>query len=424
MFRRILSVAAPICVALTGCNQKTESSQPAEMPMVTVSVPVQKEVTEFADYNGRTDAVESVEIRARVTGYLAEILFKAGKEVKKDELLFVIDERPFKAELDRAESQIKLGQAKQKFAEAEVKRNEPLVQSGVTTKAEFEKLVADRDQAAAAVDAAKAAAEVSRLNLKFCRVLSPIDGRISRTNLTVGNLVVADNTLLTSVVSQDPMYVYFNVDEPTMLRVQQLIREGKFKSSRESDKVPIAVGLANEPGRFPHEGFIDFVDNKVDPSTGTLKVRGVLPNPVVSHNDRVFSSGLFVRVQMPLGGPQRQILVSERALGSDQGQKFLFVIVKRDGKSIVEYRPVAVGPAEKGGLRVVFPVKLVRDKDELRLAKPDEMSKAEDSIKPGDLVVVNGLQRIRPGMEVQINEVPMPTHLPLMDMKDLKPASH
>ena len=410
-----------VCAAAGGCTKSEHTAPPAEPPMVTVATPVTKDVVDNVEYNGRTDAVESVDIRARVSGYLNDIKFKAGAEVKKDDLLFVIDERPYKAELDRVEGQIKLGEAKHKYAVAEVKRNEQLVKTGATTQSEFDKLIAARDEAAAAIEASQAASESAKLNLKFCRIHSPISGRISRNYITAGNLVSADATLLTTVVSQDPMYVYFDVDEPTMLRVQQLIREGKFKAVRSSTEVPVNVGLANEPGRFSHPGKVDFVDNKVDPGTGTLKVRAAVPNPEGSKGDRLLTAGMFVRVQVPLGEPTRQLLVTERALGSDQGQKYLFVVAKKDGKDTVEYRPVSLGPAQKGGLRVVMPIKLVRDKDGLRMARPDEKATTEDSIGPGDRVIVDGIQRARPGIEVRITEVPMPARLPLMEAKELNP---
>ncbi len=186
---------------------------------------------------------------------------------------------------------------------------------------------------------------------------------------------------------------------------------------RRTTDVPVAVGLANEPGRFPHPGKVDFVDNRVDPGTGTLKVRAVVPNPEVANGDRVFSSGLFVRVRVPLGEPRRQLLVTERALGSDQGQKYLFVAAKADGKDVVEYRPVSVGPPQKGGLRVVYPLKLVRAKDGLRMAKPGETANAEDSVTAGDRVIVDGIQRARPGLEVRASEVKMPERLPLLEAK-------
>ena len=301
-------------------------------------------------------------------------------------------------------------------------RNEPLVKTGATPKADFDKLVADRDVATAQIAAYKATADAQKLNVEFCTVRAPIAGRVSKSNITLGNLVATDQTLLTTIVSQDPMWVYFAVDESTMLSIQDKIRQGTFKSARRTSDVKVNVGLANEPGRFPHESLVDFVDNQVDGGTGTLRVRAVIPNPIVANGDRVFSPGLSVHVQLPLGQARQPLLVTERAVGTDQGQKFLYVVRKVEGKDVVEYRPVTAGSLQKGGLRVVMPVKIFRDKEGLRLAKADEMDRAEDSISKSDWVIVNGLQRIRPGSEVKTNEIPMPSQLPLLESKEVKPA--
>jgi RND family efflux transporter MFP subunit len=418
---------AVVLLAAAGCAPKPTAATTAAPPVeVSVAKPLESPVVETVPYNGRTDAVESVDVRARVTGYLSEIEFKAGAEVKKDELLFVIDERPYKAILDKAQGQIKLAEAKHKFDVAEVVRNEPLVKTGATTKSEFDKLVAARDESAAAIDATKAESESAQLNLNFCRVASPIAGRVSRNLITTGNLVAADTTLLTTIVSQDPMYVYFDVDEPTMLRAQALIREGKFKASHGANGLmPVSIGLSNEHGEYPHPAVVDFIDNKVDPSTGTLKVRAVIQNPLLANNDRMFTSGMFVRVQVPLGEPRKQMLVTERAIGSDQGQKYLYVVNKKkpdDKTGIVEYRPVQLGPPEKGGLRVIVPVKLIREKEGLRMAKPEESDKAEDSIKPGDWIVVEGIQKVRPDLEVRTTDIEMPKRLPMLEAKEVKTA--
>jgi RND family efflux transporter MFP subunit len=415
-------MSAGMLIAAIGCSTPPAAGPPPEAPMVTVAKPLESAVVDNVDYTGRTEAVESVDVRSRVNGYLSDIKFVAGAEVKKDQVLFVIDERPYKAALDKAQGQIKLAEAKHTFDVTEVKRNEPLVKTGVTMQAEFDKLVAARDQSAAAIEAEKAAAESARLNLNFCRVTAPVDGRASRNLITLGNLVVADSTLLTTIVSQDPMYVMFDVDEPTILRVQKLIKEGKFKAVRNiNDNVPVDIGLANEPGEFPHPAKIDFVDNQVDPSTGTLKVRAVLPNPMLGNGVRQFSAGMFVRVRVPLGEPQQQLLVTERAIGSDQGQKYLYVLGKdKDGKNVLEYRPVAVGPPQKGGLKVIYPIKLIRSEDGLRMAKPEEAVKAIDSLTKDDLVVVDGIQRARPGEEVRTTDVPMPVRLPMLEAKEMK----
>jgi RND family efflux transporter MFP subunit len=315
-----------------------------------------------------------------------------------------------------------LAEARFTQSDADVKRNEPLVKTGATPKADFDKLVADRDVATAQIASFKATADAQKLNVEFCTVRAPIAGRVSKSNITLGNLVATDQTLLTTIVSQDPMWVYFAVDEATMLSIQEKIRLGTFKSAQRTSDVKVHVGLANEPGRFPHEALVDFVDNQVDPGTGTLRVRAVIPNPIVANGDRVFSPGLSVHVQLPLGQARQALLVTERAVGTDQGQKFLYVIRKTDGKDVVEYRPVMAGSLQKGGLRVVMPVKIFRDKEGLRLAKPDEMDKSEDSVSKSDWVIVNGLQRIRPGSDVKVNEIPMPTQLPLLESKEIKPA--
>jgi RND family efflux transporter MFP subunit len=419
--------------SIVGCNQSSSSSAVKdELPVVAVSQPLMSPVTDTAEYRGSTEAVESVEVRARVSGYLIKMndAFKQGagvnaenrQEVKKDDILFQIDDRPYQAALEKALADIKLAEARFTQSDADVKRNEPLVKTGATPKADFDKLVADRDVATAQIASFKATADAQKLNVEFCTVRAPIAGRVSKSNITLGNLVATDQTLLTTIVSQDPMWVYFAVDEATMLSIQEKIRLGTFKSAQRTSDVKVHVGLANEPGRFPHEALVDFVDNQVDPGTGTLRVRAVIPNPIVANGDRVFSPGLSVHVQLPLGQARQALLVTERAVGTDQGQKFLYVIRKTDGKDVVEYRPVMAGSLQKGGLRVVMPVKIFRDKEGLRLAKPDEMDKSEDSISKSDWVIVNGLQRIRPGSDVKVNEIPMPTQLPLLESKEVKPA--
>jgi RND family efflux transporter MFP subunit len=266
-------------------------------------------------------------------------------------------------------------QARLKQAEADVKRNEPLVRTGATTQADFEKLVADRDVAAAQVESAKAAVESARLNVDFCRITAPFGGRISRRYVDPGNLVQADNTVLTSIVTLDPVYATFDVDERTLLRLRRLIREGKIPSARETE-VPVWLALADEPD-FSRQGVINFADNKVDPATGTLRVRAVFRN-----EDRLLSPGLFVRVRARVGVPHRALLVAEQALGTDQGQKFVYVVNANDE---IEYRTVRVGPLHDG-LRVI-----------------------EAGLKPDERVVVRGLQRVRPGgPRVRPRLVPMP----------------
>ena len=365
-------------VLLTGCDAPPAALAQPTPVQVTVSQPLQREVVDYEDFTGRTEAVESVEIRARVTGYLDQLLFKEGAEVKKGDLLFQIDPRPFQAEHNQALSQVVLRQANLKFREAELARNKLIFAKGALTQSELDQSVAARDEALAAVAAAEASTEYTKLNLEFTRIAAPVDGRISRAQVTPGNLVQADQTLLTTLVSVDPMYVYFDVDERAILRIQTSVREGKIQP-RQGKEIPVLMGLATEEG-FPHHGTIDFGDNRVDPSTGTIRVRGVFANPKPDRGDRVLMPGLFARVRVPVGDPYAALMVAERALGTDQGQKLVYVV---NDKKEVEYRPVKIGKLYDG-LRVV-----------------------EEGLRAGEQVIVNGLQRVRPGATVEAKGIDM-----------------
>ena len=406
-----------LAVLTGGCGHKPVPPS-LETPVIAVSRPVVREVTEYMDFTGRTDAVESVDVKARVTGYLVQIGFQAGAVVRGDEvispsgtaamiglaqsplaaaallmttnrfpdrragsLLFQIDPRPYQASLDALTAQIKLQQARLELAVADLARAKEVAKTpGAISQQELDHYIATQSEAAAAVEAARANCETARLNLEFTRITAPISGKISRDFLTVGNLVTQDQTLLTTIVSEDPIYAYFDVDELTMLRVQELVRQGKIRP-RERSKFPVFLGLANEDG-FPHMGTVDFLNNVVTPSTGTLTVRGVFANPRSVHGPRSFVPGEFVRVRLPLGAPSQAILVAERALGTDQGQKYLLLV---DEENKVQYRRVRVGPLQEDGLRVVI-----------------------EGLSVGDKVVVSGLQQVQPRQEVQTDLIEMP----------------
>jgi len=363
---------------LLGCTGQTPPGAPPPVAQVTVALPIQRDVVDHEDFTGRTEAVESVEIRARVTGYLDRILFEEGSEVKKDAPLFVIDPRPFKAEYDRDLAQVAVREANLTYREAELARGKLLVVQKAMSQSNFDEIVASHGEAGAAVTAAKANTEVSKLNLDFTAIASPIDGQTSKAAVTRGNLVKADLTLLTTVVSVDPMYVYFDMDEQTILRVKQNVREGKIKA-KEPTKIPVMMGLGNEAG-FPHEGTIDFADNRLDSGTGTIRVRGVFANPKPATGSRVLLPGLFCRVRVPLGDPYQAILVAERALGSDLGQKYVLVV---DDQGEVQYRTVQIDRLD-GGLRVI-----------------------QGGLQAGQQVIVTGLQRVRPGAKVEAKVVQM-----------------
>jgi RND family efflux transporter MFP subunit len=419
-----LSVVAVVFLLLglglsAGCGQSPAPAPPPKPTTVSVSYPVERNVTDYSDFTGRTAAVEAVEVRARVDGYLQSVNFKEGSLVKKGDVLFVIDQRPFIAELDRAKAQLEeakanytqstaqLNEAKAQVSRAvagvyytqrRLARSEKLLPGNVITQEEFDLQKSELDQSQADLERAKAAVassqaaigtakagaqtaqaavELAALNLEYTTITAPIDGRISRELVTVGNLIQAGQngggTLLTTIVSVDPMYVYFDVDEGTVLEIRRLIREGKAESARDGAR-PVLLGLANEDG-FPHRGTVDFVDNQVNPRTGTLRVRGVFVN-----KDEFLSPGYFVRVRLPIGAPREALLVNERALESNQGQRIVYVV---DEKNEVASRDVELG-ARHDGLRVI-----------------------EQGLKADDRVVVNGLQHVQPGSRVEATLVDM-----------------
>src|SRR5262249_45253455 len=251
---------------------------------------------------------------------------KEGSFVKKGDVLFEIDPRTYEAALKQAEGNLEAAEARLKRLDADLTRTRDLIVQKAASRADLDKVVGDRGEAAASISALKAAVEQAKLDLGFTKVLAPIDGRVSRYLLTVGNLVQSGQsggTALTTIVSVDPIYVYIDVDEHTVQYVRKLIREGKAKSARDVD-LPIMLGLANDVG-FPHHGVLNFVDNQVNPKTGTLRVRGVFRN-----KDEVLSPGYFARVRVPIGFPHHSLLISERAIDTDQGQKIVYVVDKEN----------------------------------------------------------------------------------------------
>src|SRR6516162_1509419 len=327
---------------LTGCGRAPSAPPTTSPPVVSVSYPIEKEVTDYTDFTGRTAAVDSVEVRAHVWGYLDKVNFKEGALVKKGDVLFELDQRPYQAVLNQAKAKVAQDEAQLKFDEAEYQRNLKLVRTGAASGSDLDKTAAARDVDMANIAADKAVVASRELDLQYTKVIAPVSGRVSRYVVTVGNLIQSGDqgggTLLTNIVSVDPIYANFDVDEHTVLRVRRLIREGKAKSARDSDWA-VLLGLANEEG-YPHQGIINFVDNQVNPKTGTLRVRGVFPN-----KDEQLSPGLFARVRVPIGSPHQALLVSDRAIDTDQGQKVVYVVDK-DNK--VVSRAVRLGALHDG----------------------------------------------------------------------------
>jgi len=358
--------------SLVGCEPSQADTNPqSQATTVIVSTPVEEAVVDSVDYTGRTDSAETVDIRSRVTGFLDKILFKDGSEVEKGTPLYRIDDREFQADLTGAKGELAKAEAEQERTTADFTRIEGLRKKEAVTAAQFDQSRAAKLEADAAVESGTAKKDRAELNVTFSKIDAPIAGKISRSRITVGNLVDANSTVLTTIVSVDPMYVYFDVDERTMLSLARQTREGKL-DGRKTATVPVSMGLTGDKG-YPHVGRIDFLENRVNPETGTMRVRGVFSNPKPERGERVIEAGLFARVRVPISKPKKALLVNERAIGTDQGQKFVYIV---DDKNEVVFRPITLGAMHEG-LRVVT-----------------------EGLNAGEKVIIDGLQRVRPGSVV------------------------
>jgi RND family efflux transporter MFP subunit len=400
-------------LALIGCSGEP-AHPPASTPAVEVAaVPLEKGVIEEIEFTGRTDAAETVDVRAMVGGYLVRVTFAEGVLVGKGDVLYEIDPRTYKANVDVAEAQVRLAEAQVEYTGADLARNRSLLPKGGSSVEEVQRSERSYQVALETVKAHQAEAEKQQLYLDFTKVTAPISGRISRTQYTEGNLIqggAVGATQLTTIVSINPIFVYFDVDEPTVLRVQKLIREGKINYAKGEhmekayralstmgllaspihaplltyaslmpgkhffDFYPVSMGLPTEKGT-PHEGFIDFVNNRLDPSTGTLRARGVFDNTKQS-----FTPGLFVRVKVPVSDAREVLLVRDKAIVQVLDEKIVYVV---DEKNQVGSRPVTLGPMHNG-LRII-----------------------ESGLKEGERVVVSGVQRVRDGVTVNPQDVKM-----------------
>jgi multidrug efflux system membrane fusion protein len=367
-----------VCVALStgGCGKSGSGAQSAPPPQVSVAQVLEKRVKDWDEFTGRLQAVESVEIRPRVSGYIDKVAFTEGSLVKRGDLLFIIDPRPYQAEYDRAAADVKRYKTALDLARIELARVQRLKDSGAVSEEELDERKSTVAQAEANVAGSEAALETASLNLNFTRVTSPVAGRVSRAEVTRGNLVTGGTnggTLLSSVVSMDPMYLYFDADEQSYLRYAQIARSGVGPSSSDAQN-PVQVGLSNEEG-FPHPGTVDFVDNQLNPQTGTIRARAVLQN-----KNGQFTPGLFARVQLLVSGEYSALLIDDRAVNTDQNQKYVLLL---GANNQIEYRKVKLG-------RVIEGLRIVRE-----------------GLKPGDVIVVNGAQRAHPGVTVTPQRVTM-----------------
>ncbi len=360
-------VVCAIALWLTACSKPQSAAQGFPPAEVTVSKPVQKEVENWNEFTGRTAAVNLVNITARVSGYIVSIPFKEGDIVHKGDLLFQIDPRPYQDAYDQAVGQLKQAEANQELQNVTFERQDHLRQTGVIAKEDYDTAVSNKSQAAAQVISAQAAVNSAQLNLEFTHVTSPIDGRVSRQLVNIGNLVQADSTQLTTVVSIDPIYAYFSVDELAALTYQRLVLEGKLANTQDG-KAPVYLQLQDETA-FPHAGTIDFSDNTFDSSTGTRLLRATFANA-----DGFLIPGSFVRVRLASSPRYNALLVADRAIGSDQDQNFVYVV---DSKNIAQQRHVTTGQLADG-LRVV-----------------------KTGLKPDDVVIINGIIKVRPNSPVK-----------------------
>jgi len=365
---------------LAGCGTGIPPVADTPPPPVTVSQPIVRNVIDRDEFEGRIGAAEKVEVRARVRGHLTKVNFEAGQMIKKGELLYEIDPRPYKAALDAAEALGKAADANVAYSRAEVERYRVLVSKNAASRQDLDSWSAKLLVSQAEHLKTDASIEQAKLDLDFTKVTAPISGKLSRTLADVGNLINASGgeTLLTTIVSVEPIFVYFNVDERSLLRYRKDNRKGaaddKTPTLKEL-KIPVHVGLEGEDG-FPHKGVIDFADNKVNPNTGTIQVRGVLSN-----EKGLFEDGMRARVSIPVTDPYKALLVIERAIGTDQGRKFVYVV---NDKDVVESRDVRLDRMFDG-LQVIG-----------------------EGLQPGEWVIVNGVQRVREGIKVQPQQIPMP----------------
>jgi RND family efflux transporter MFP subunit len=366
-----------LLILVAGCN-RGGPPQGAPPPMeISVAVVPEREITEWDEYTGRLEAVDTVEIRPQVSGLLDRVAFAEGKEVHKGDLLFQIDPRPFEAELARAQAAQEQARSSADLAKADLARGDRLLASHAVSQEEYDQRTAASRNAIAQQTSADAAVQVARLNLDYTRIRSPIDGRVGRAEVTRGNLVSggpgSQGTRLATVVSLSPMYAYFEAAEQDYLKYFDLARSGERPLSINT-KNPVYLALGNET-EYAHKGYMDFVDNRVNTATGTLMGRAVFQNP-----DHYLAPGMFVRVRLIGKGKYQGALINDRAIATDQDRKYVLVVGEGDK---VEYRAIRTGPMDDG-LRVV-----------------------RDGVKAGDRVIVNGLQRVRPGMVVKPRLVPM-----------------
>ena len=369
----IILISCLVLLAACGKSETPNSTVAPPKPAIVASQPIEKEIFEWDEYTGRFQAMESVDIRARVAGYLQEISFKDGSKVKKGDLLFVVDPRPYMAQLQQSKAELDRAKSRLELAQNDVERAKRLLKEQAISEEEYDTRSKNLVQASASVESAKATVDLAQLNVEFTHIRAPISGRISRKLITEGNLVSTDATVLATIVSVDPIHVYIDADERSVLKYRRLSIEGKRKSARDF-KIPVEMALIDEKD-YPHQGYIDYVAPEINPATGTIRARAVFENP-----DDLFGAGMFARVRVPGSGKYKALLISDRAIAMDQGKQFVMVVNK---DKHAEYRPIQTGHSHDG-LRIV-----------------------NSGLTIDDWVITNGLQFVRPGVEVDVKPEPM-----------------
>ncbi|HDS3777821.1 efflux RND transporter periplasmic adaptor subunit [Enterobacter roggenkampii] len=365
-----------LSVLLVGCDNSVAQNAAPPAPAVSAADVVVKSISQWDSFNGRIEAVESVQLRPRVSGYIDKVNYTDGQEVKKGEVLFTIDDRTYRAALEQAQANLARTKTQASLAQSEANRTDKLINTHLVSREEWEQRRSAAVQAQADIRAAQAAVDAAQLNLDFTKVTAPIDGRASRALITSGNLVTAGDTasVLTTLVSQKTVYVYFDVDESTYLHYQNLARSGQGASSNHT-ALPVEIGLTGEEG-YPHQGKVDFLDNQLTPSTGTIRMRALLDN-----SQRQFTPGLFARVRLPGSAEFKATLIDDKAVLTDQDRKYVY-IVDKEGKA--QRRDITPGRLADG-LRIV-----------------------RQGLNPGDKVIVEGLQKVfMSGMPVNAKTVAM-----------------
>jgi RND family efflux transporter MFP subunit len=376
---------------LPGCDQGPGTTKGDKKAKVVVTNPITGTVLDYQDFTGRLDAFKTVELRARASGYIDVAPFKEGDLVKKGELLFQIDPRPYEADLNQAEANVKQALADRNLQEKNADRARKLAMSNSISREDYDAIMAALEKSAATVGSTEAARDRAKLYLEYTKVIAPVDGRVSRRFVDPGNLVKADDTMLTTIVTESPMYAYFDVDERTYLDVLAQVAPG-HSAWYEGLKFPVMMRLANEK-EFQKVGVVDFIDNRIAATTGTVRMRGVFDNP-----QGLLKAGLFVRIRLPIGSAYQSIIIPDEAIQSDQERKYVWVV---NTNNEVEYRSVKLGQAI-GDLRVIRPA--------------EKGKEGKEGLSEADRIIVSGTQRVRKGsgVDAEFQAPPTAPEVPLV----------